>query len=85
MKYHPKIKFFVRPVSKQIRHTHSTAAALEDALAVANDVIEELLRSQLYVRTRVQKLTEILRETREGPHAYNPDKPAGVRLVIRKR
>jgi hypothetical protein len=78
-----KVRYKVKP--SPIRHTNSTAAGLEDALAVANDIIEELLRSQAYVRSRTEKLTTILKETREGPYAYDPDKPAGMRIIVTKR
>lgn len=73
------------PICAKIRHTHRTAAGLEDALAVSTDIINELLRSQAYVITRVNSLSSILRETRPGPYAYNPERAAGMRFSVVKR
>jgi hypothetical protein len=69
----------------QIRHTHRTAAALEDAMSVALDIIREVELSQQVVMLRSQALMSILRETRAGPHAYNLDRPAGSRIIVKKR
>ena len=67
------------PVNKQrnrkkpIRHTHSTAAALEDITAILFDVIRELSASIQYALARLPKAMDIARKSREGPHAYDPD------------
>lgn len=65
----------------QIRHTHRTAAGIEDALAVLLDI--EIDMDVLSLRLR--KITNILREVRAGPHAYDPEKPAGLRVQIHRR
>ncbi len=67
---------------KQIRHTHATAAALEDALAVAIDIINEQARAAVYIDARTRKLMEILKQARPGPNAYQPERPAGLRVTI---
>ena len=72
-------------VKKQARHTHSTAAALEDALAVANELIGTLEDALEYARQRATRITEILKQARQGPHAYDPEQPSGRRYVIKQR
>lgn len=69
----------------QLRHTHRTAAALEDALAVAYDIILDQQRALQYAASRAEKLVDILQTARSGPHAYDPDRPAGLRVTLRKR
>jgi hypothetical protein len=61
------------------RHTYSTTAGLEDALAIAIDVITEYDASRKYTEARISQLRDALAKVREGPHAYDPDKPAGKR------
>ena len=57
------------------RHTYATAAGLEDATAVAIDlVIQHQAMSQ-----RAEQLRDILGMVRQSPHAYNSDRPAGDR------
>jgi len=72
-------KYKKRVHTKQIRHTHRTAAGIEDATAVLLDAQTELEILAL----RVNRALGILRELREGPHAYEPDRPAGRRLRVR--
>lgn len=62
-----------RPGKQQVRHTHSTAAALEDVIAILWDILRELAASLQYAQARSKKALDILQETRAGPHAYNPD------------
>jgi type IV secretory pathway TrbL component len=59
----------------QKRHSHSTTAGLEDALAVTID----LLNKQKADQARTAQLLSILQQVREGPSAYDPDRPAGHR------
>lgn len=73
------------PAKAQLRHSHRTAAALEDALAVAWDIIQEQERAINYTASRAEKLVAILQTARSGPHAYDPDRPAGLRVTLRKR
>lgn len=61
------------------RHTHQTAAGLEDALAVAVDVVLEYQSSQAYAEARLSQLQKILQTVRTGPHSYNQDNPSGNR------
>jgi hypothetical protein len=63
------------------RHTHRTAAGIEDALAVLLDTQQELE----ILRLRLDRALTILRDVRAGPHAYDPEKPAGLRLRIKTR
>lgn len=56
-------------------HTHRTKAGLEDAMAIAMD----LLRDMDADKARLDMLWKTLQAVRSGPHAYDPDKPAGVR------
>ncbi len=36
-------------------------------------------------RSRAAMLTQSARAARSGPHAYDPDRPAGLRVTLRKR
>jgi hypothetical protein len=67
------------------RHTHSTAAALEDATAVQNELIDFLTYALEYARQRGIRIAEILKQARSGPHAYDQDQESGSRITIRKR
>ena len=101
----PKYKHMQR-VGKQIRHTHRTAAAFEDGIAISTDIIDtlsdvlEITRlngrspgemitllgdAVEFARTRAQNAVEVLKQARKGPHAYDPDRPAGRRFTIRWR
>jgi hypothetical protein len=75
----------VEPLEAQKRHTHRTAAGLEDALAVTLDLIREYENMENYAQARLRQLADILTEVRQGPHNYNPDRPAGERPVIKRR
>ena len=67
----------------QKRHTLSTVAGLEDALAVATDVLIDLEHDNTptpdYVAARLQRLQHILQVVRANPNGYDPDTPAGRR------
>ena len=69
-----------RPVEKVKRHTHRTAAGIEDALAVLIEIVMDFEA----LRLRAQRAMDILREVRAGPYAYDPEKPSGIRIKIRK-
>lgn len=57
------------------RHTHRTIGGLEDAKAVAIDLL--FYAQAQYIR--LQQLDEILDLVRKSPHSYDPDRPAGRR------
>lgn len=63
------------------RHTHKTAAGIEDALAITIDLEMEIE----ILFARIGNLTNVLRRLREGPHSYDEDRPAGQRLTIRRK
>ena len=68
-----------------LRHTHPTAAGIEDALAVAWDMNREFEMFYAFYKSRTTRMIDILQKVREGPHAYDPDQPAGPRLIINRR
>jgi hypothetical protein len=70
-----KLEEQVKEVMKGKRHTYRTSAGLEDATAVVIDVAMH----QRAEAARLQQALEILRELREGPQNYDPDRPAGSR------
>lgn len=57
------------------RHTHATAAGLEDAIAVSIDLIREYKVTQEYTAQRIRQLQDILKTVRSGPLAYDEDRP----------
>lgn len=64
------------------RHTHSTCAGIEDAQAVNFDLVRSVgeLEIQLSVlKQRAAQQATILSIVRQGPHSYDPDRPAGKR------
>jgi len=61
------------------RHTHATAAGLEDGIAIAIDLIREYQSNQEYASARLQQLTGVLRQVRQGPYAYDAERPAGAK------
>lgn len=63
---------------KQKAHSYSTLAGIEDATAVVIDLVEE----SRALEARLETLRGILGLVRQGPHAYNADRPAGRRLNI---
>lgn len=65
-----------------IRLPHRTAAGVEDALAVNLDLVRQANEMELElaaIRARAAQQAEILRLVREGPAAYDPERPAGRR------
>lgn len=78
----PKIKGMQE---KQKRHTHRTAAALEDAIAIQRDIIRVFEDTLEFVRQRVEDAQEVLRTARKGPHEYDPERPSGQRYTIKRR
>jgi hypothetical protein len=66
---------------KTKRHTHRTAAGLEDAMAILMDV----LLGFDAMHSRTDQALHVLRKIREGPHSYDPEQPAGLRITIKKR
>ena len=67
-------------MKKVKRYTLRTIAGLEDALAIAIDIIAENRIHQLYLESRIRQLHRALQELRAGPDNYDPDKPAGQRI-----
>ena len=61
--------------SKPERHTYSTIACMEDAIAVILDSEFEMSALQ----ARLTKARQILGAGRTSPHSYDPDQPAGRR------
>jgi len=85
-KRYPKCKQWRRVQTRQpARHTHSTSAGLEDALAAAWDIIHEYESAMVYIEARTRNLVSILQQTREGPHSYDQERAAGLRITVRKR
>lgn len=69
---------------KQVRHTHKTAAGLEDAMAVLLDALRYIFTNPKYAAKRIVKAIEILRITRRSPDAYDPERPAGPRHIDKR-
>lgn len=61
------------------RHTYPTTNGLEDALAVAIDVLLDEQAHSEYRAARVEQFRRILGEVREGPLAYDSERPADRR------
>jgi hypothetical protein len=80
------ILFWLRRVAERIdelegilarrRHTYPTANGLEDSLAVTIDVLLEEQAQSEYRAARIEQLRRILGEVRQGPLAYNSERPA---------
>jgi hypothetical protein len=58
------------------RHTYPTANGLEDATAVAIDIALNEQAQAEWREIRLNQLRRILGEVREGPLAYNDERPA---------
>ena len=66
----------------QRRHTHSTTAGIEDALAVAYNVRRLAEESEFQARAQKEAsalIQSILGDMREGPYSYDPNRPSGDR------
>ena len=60
---------------KPRNHTHKTIAGIEDAIAVLVD--SQFTADEL--QARLDTARRILGAVRQGPHAYDPDREAGLR------
>lgn len=78
----PKIKGMQE---KQKRHTHRTAAALEDVIAILRDIIRVVRETLDYINHRLESAVEALKLARKGPYSYDPDRPSGQRYTIKRR
>ncbi len=58
------------------RHTYPTADGLEDAMAVAIDLLLREEAANKYRSARFNQLNEILGKVREGPLSYDSDRQA---------
>ena len=58
------------------RHTYATADGLEDAMAVAIDLLLREEAAEKYRSARFNQLNEILGKVREGPLSYDSDRKA---------
>lgn len=63
----------------QKRHTMSTLAGIEDALAIQVDIMNEMVQHQQYMDAMMLRLLHTLQTVRTGPNNYDPDTPAGRR------
>jgi hypothetical protein len=61
------------------RHTYPTTNGLEDSLAVTIDVLLDEQAHSEYRAARIEQLRRILGEVREGPLAYDSERPADRR------
>lgn len=68
---YPKYKRMQR-VGKQLRHTHNTAAALEDVIAIQWDIINTLADTLQFARQRAQNAVEALKVARKIPPFLQP-------------
>jgi len=48
-------------------------------------MIVEVAETLKYLQARLNQAREILRIAREGPHAYDKDRPAGLRIHFRRK
>jgi hypothetical protein len=79
------VKVKAPPSGKQVRHTHRTVAALEDAIAILLDILRTVEDVMEFVRQRAGNALEVIKQARKGPHAYDPDRKSGKRFLIKKR
>ena len=89
--YHRKLMDRIQNLETEVNqpkskvHTHSTVAAIEDAIAVDLDLAAHVAAISIELNAAQQRLDwqiGILRTIRQGPHAYNPDTPAQPRKPI---
>jgi hypothetical protein len=59
------------------RHTESTKECIEDALAVAIDIIMEDQAQDEYRKARLRQLQQIMQLGQVSPTSYPVDRPAG--------
>ncbi len=63
--------------SSNKRHTHKTTAGLEDALAIALEVMRETQAMMDYLSERMDDLNGVILDLRKGPDNYDPDRQSG--------
>lgn len=63
-------------------HTYSTAAGLEDAIAIDLDLALNAARTLQYIETRSGQLRDVLAILRQSPHSYDANRPAGRRPEV---
>lgn len=63
-------------------HTYATAAGLEDATAVLLELLQRKQAEDAYTAARLAQAYEVIGQVRKGPHAYDPDRPAGPRPKV---
>jgi hypothetical protein len=59
------------------RHTYPTADGLEDATAIAIETLLEEQAQAAYRAARIEQLRQVLGKVREGPLAYDGERPNG--------
>jgi hypothetical protein len=67
------------------RHTHSSIAAYEDAIAILWEIIRVLAVALKVASQKARRVIEIMKVARKGPHAYDPDQPSNTKVTIKKR
>ena len=73
-KKHPQLK--VRDGDKaQKRNTHSVNNGLEDAIALLWEILDEAMRTILFIKSKVKRVAYILKVMRGGPHSYGKHPP----------
>lgn len=88
--YHRKLVDRIQALETEVNktqkaHTHSTVAAIEDAIAVDLDLAAHFAAVSIEMEAAQSRLNwqiGILQTIRQGPHAYNPDTPCQPRKPI---
>ena len=57
------------------------AAGSSRTQTVLLDLIDELE----VLRLRTERAADILKQVRSGPHSYDPEQPAGLRVVVKRK
>lgn len=65
-------------------HTYATAAGLEDATAVLLELLQRKQAEDAYTAARLEQVYKITGIIRQGPYAYDPDRPAGPRPKVQQ-
>ena len=71
-----------------VRHTHRMAIGLEDAIAIALDILFESDKPKhkdplTYINQRANRLIKLLQILRIGPNSYDPDRQP--QIVLRRK
>ncbi len=61
------------------RHSDETLDGLDDATAILIDIKLREDALEAYKKSRLDSLRLVLGDIRKGPHAYDSDRPAGMR------